>query len=107
MTKNRFRQFLLCAVAAVFLLEAGVALLNPGAAAARVGYEISGPDGLSEYRAVYLGMFGVLGIAMLFAAWNVAEPLLADVICQSECSSHRMFSPAGAVWSTSRKQIFT
>ncbi len=24
---------------------------------------------------------GALGIATLFAAWNVAEPLLADVIC--------------------------
>ena len=81
MTKNRVRQFLLFGVAAVFLLEAGVALVNPKAAAARVGYEVSGPDGLSEYRAVYLGMFGALGIAMLFAAWNVADPLIADVIC--------------------------
>jgi hypothetical protein len=26
-------------------------------------------------------MFGALGIAMLFAARNVAEPLVADVIC--------------------------
>ena len=81
MTKNRVRQLLLLGVAAVFLLEAGVALVNPGAGAARVGYEVSGPDGLSEYRAVYLGMFGALGIATLFAAWNVTEPLLADVIC--------------------------
>jgi hypothetical protein len=80
-TKNRVRQILLFCVAAVLLFEAGVALVNPGLAAARVGYEISGPDGLSEYRAVYLGMFGALGIAMLFAARNVAEPLVADVIC--------------------------
>ena len=26
-------------------------------------------------------MFGVLGVATLFAAWRVTEPLLADVIC--------------------------
>ncbi len=81
MTRNRVRQFLLVGVATVFLIEAGAALVDPGAAAARVGYQISGPDGLSEYRAVYLGMFGALGIASLLAAWRVTEPLLADVIC--------------------------
>jgi len=80
-TKNRIRQALLCVVAAVFLTEAVVALVNPAAAAARVGYEIAGPDGLSEYRAVYLGMFGTLGIATLIAARRVTEPLLADLIC--------------------------
>ncbi len=81
MSKNRIRQALLCCVAAVFLVEAAFALVSPEAAAERVGYSISGPDGLSEYRAVYLGMFGVLGVATLFAAWRVTEPLLADVIC--------------------------
>ena len=81
LSRNRIRQGLLCCVAAVFLVEAAVALVNPEAAAERVGYSISGPDGLSEYRAVYLGMFGVLGVATLFAAWRITEPLLADVIC--------------------------
>jgi len=81
MNRTRLRQILLCAVAAVFLAEAAAALWNPQAAAARVGYAIDGPDGLSEYRAVYLGMFGALGIATLIAAWRVREPLLADVIC--------------------------
>ena len=80
-TRNRIRQILLYLVAAVFLLEAGAALVSPGAAAARVGYGITGPDGLSEYRAVYLGMFGVLGITTLVAARRVTEPLLADVVC--------------------------
>jgi hypothetical protein len=81
MTRNRIRQILLGLVAAVFLAEAAVALFDPGAAAARVGYTIVGPEGLSEYRAVYLGMFGALGVATLFAACRVTEPLLGDVIC--------------------------
>jgi len=37
--------------------------------------------GLSEYRAVYLGMFGALGVATLIAARRVRDPLLGDVIC--------------------------
>lgn len=81
MTRTRIRQVLLYVVAAVFLAEAVSALLDPRGAAARVGYQIAGPDGLSEYRAVYLGMFGALGVATLVAARRVREPLLADVIC--------------------------
>ena len=81
MTRTHVRQILLCCVATVFLAEAASALWNPHAAAARVGYEVAGPDGLSEYRAVYLGMFGALGVATLIAARRVREPLLADVIC--------------------------
>ena len=38
-------------------------------------------DGSSEYRAVYLGMFGALGVATLVAARRVREPLLGNVIC--------------------------
>ena len=81
MTRTRIRQILLYLVSAVFLTEAVVALLDPHGAAARVGYQITGPDGLSEYRAVYMGMFGALGVATLVAARRVCEPLLADVIC--------------------------
>jgi hypothetical protein len=81
MTRTRIRQILLCVVATVFLTEAVIALLDPHGAAARVGYQVAGPDGLSEYRAVYLGMFGALGVATLVAARRVQEPLLADVIC--------------------------
>lgn len=81
MTRTRVRQILLYVVAAVFLAEAVLALLDPLGAAARVGYRIGGPDGLSEYRAVYLGMFGALGVATLIAARRIHEPLLADVIC--------------------------
>jgi hypothetical protein len=81
MTRTRIRQILLYLVSAVFLAEALMALLDPRGAAARVGYQIAGPDGLSEYRAVYLGMFGALGVATLVAARRVREPLLADVIC--------------------------
>lgn len=54
---------------------------NPSIAAARVGYQVTGPDGLSGYRALYLGLFGALGVATLLAARRVHEPLLADVIC--------------------------
>jgi hypothetical protein len=81
MTRTHIRQILLYLVSAVFLTEAIFALLDPHGAAARVGYQIAGPDGLSEYRAVYLGMFGALGVATLVAARRVREPLLADVIC--------------------------
>lgn len=65
----------------MFLAEAVIALVSPETGMERVGYVVSGPDPLSEYRAVYLGMFGVLGFATLYAAWRVTEPLLADVIC--------------------------
>jgi hypothetical protein len=81
MTRTRIRQILLYLVAAVFLTEAVIALFDPHWAAARVGYQVVGPDGLSEYRAVYLGMFGALGVATLLAARRVYEPLLADVVC--------------------------
>jgi len=71
----------LCCVASVFIIEAVIALINPESGMTRVGYIVSSPDALNEYRAVYLGMFGVLGIATLYAARHVTEPLLADVIC--------------------------
>ena len=81
MTRTRMRQILLYVVAAVFLAEAVMALYDPHAAAARVGYQVAGPDGLSEYRAVYLGMFGALGVVTIIAARRVREPLLGDVVC--------------------------
>jgi hypothetical protein len=65
----------------VLLADDVIALFDPHWAAARVGYQVAGPDGLSEYRAVYLGMFGALGVATIIAARRVREPLLADVIC--------------------------
>lgn len=80
MDATRLRQMLLYVVAAVFFLEAVMALVDPAAAAVRVGYGALGVDGLSEYRAVYLGMFSALGVVALVAARRVHEPLLGDVV---------------------------
>ena len=80
MNVNKFRSVLLYVVAAVFFAEAALALFAPHLAAEAIGYNFQNVDALSEFRAVYLGMWSVLGTAAFLAARGKGEPVLGDVV---------------------------
>ncbi len=74
------RKIFLYVISAVYFGEAALALWDPQSAAELVGYRILRVDGLSEFRAVYLGMWSVLGVVAFIAARRAHEPLLGDVV---------------------------
>ena len=80
MTVAKIRSVLLHIVAAVFFVEAALALFDPHSAAELIGYRFENVDALSEFRAIYLGMWSVLGTAALLAARGKGEPILGDVV---------------------------
>ena len=74
------RRLFLYVIATVYFAEAALALWDPQSAAGLVGYRILSVDGLSEFRAVYVGMWCVLGSVAIVAARRAHEPLLGDVV---------------------------
>ncbi len=80
MTRLKFRSLFLYAIAAVIFGEAAIGLFRPHAAAEAMGYAIVNADGMSEFRAVYLGMWCALGGAALLAARRPEEPLLGNFV---------------------------
>lgn len=80
MTVTLFRRIFFCVIASVYFGEAAMALFAPETAAALIGYELLRVDGFSEFRAVYLGMWSVLGVWALIAARRADEALPGDVV---------------------------
>lgn len=79
MRSSRFRRFALAATGLVF---AGIALasaLAPHRMAEGLGYTLSNVDALSEFRAVYVGLWTATAVAFWIAARRVHEPLLGDL----------------------------
>lgn len=78
-----FRRLFFYVIAAVYFGEAALALWAPESAAALVGYQFLRVDGFSEFRAVYLGMWPVLGFWAVVAARRAHQALPGDVVASA------------------------
>jgi hypothetical protein len=74
------RQLLLSLVALAFGLLALRTLIQPTAVAAELGYELRPPNGYSELFAIYVGLWGATAALAVYAAVNVGEPGLGDIV---------------------------
>ena len=73
------RRFLLLAAAAVFSAIALASLLMPHRMARQLGYELTSVDALSEFRAVYVGVWLATAVLLIVAAVRVHSLLLGDL----------------------------
>jgi hypothetical protein len=80
MTVILFRRVFFYIIAVVYFGEAALALWAPQSAAELVGYQFLRVDGFSEFRAVYVGMWSVLGFWSVIAARRAHQPLPGDVV---------------------------
>jgi hypothetical protein len=76
---SRLRQVLLGLAAAVFVVIAGASLVAPRAMAGGLGYSLQGVDALSEFRAIYVGLWLATAALLVIALRRVREPLLGDL----------------------------
>lgn len=79
MKSSRARRVLLALSALVFLGVAVGSLIAPHDMAQGLGYRLDDVDALSEFRAVYVGMWLAMAALLAFACRWVEEPLLGDV----------------------------
>ncbi len=80
MSRLRVRQGLLTLLGIALLAVAGFNFLDPVGSAEAAGLQFASLTGLNEYRAVYTGMFGGLGVGALIAARNPENLLLGDMV---------------------------
>lgn len=65
--------------AAVFFVIAVGALITPHQMAARLGYRLENVDALSEFRAVYVGVWLATSVLLVVAARHVEWTVLGDL----------------------------
>lgn len=73
------RRFLLLAAAGVFGAIALASLVAPHRMARQLGYELTTIDALSEFRAVYVGVWLATAVLLIVAAVRVDSLLLGDL----------------------------
>jgi hypothetical protein len=88
------RRISLAASGLTFGTIALVGAAAPHAVARVYGLSLVGTDGLSEFRAIFLGFWISLCVAMVAAARRGAPPLLGDV-----CGLMVLLQALGRVWS--------
>jgi hypothetical protein len=76
---DRARQVLLGVTAAVFAGLAIHALVDPHGTAAHIGYRLDNPDAMSEFRAIYVGLWLATAALLVVALRRVDEPILGDL----------------------------
>jgi hypothetical protein len=76
---TRARRWLIALAALVFLGIAAGSAADPHAMAAGIGLSLEGRDGLSEFRAVYVGLWCATALLLIVAAVRIEEPLLGDL----------------------------
>lgn len=74
------RQLLLAATATIFVAFALWAAFSPKSLASMLGYELSAPNGESEFHAIYVGVFFAQAALCLLAAARVTDPVLGDLV---------------------------
>jgi hypothetical protein len=79
MRSGKVRRVLLLLTAIVFAGLAVASLLAPHAMAKGIGYTLDSVDALSEFRAVYVGLWLATAALLVVAARRVDEPLLGDL----------------------------
>ncbi len=96
------RQLLLGATATVFVLVAVSAVLTPSRLAAIVGFELSTDNAISEFHAIYVGIFAAQGALCAFAAHRVTDAAIGDL-----AAAFVLAQPAGRLVGLSRGGIPT
>jgi hypothetical protein len=76
---SRVRQVLLGLTAVVFTGIAVASLVMPHTMARGVGYSLETVDALSEFRAVYVGLWLATAVLMVVALRRIHEAVLGDV----------------------------
>jgi hypothetical protein len=79
MKSSKVRQFLLGVTALVFALIALASLVAPHKMAEGVGYSLGSVDALSEFRAIYVGVWLATAVLLVIALRRVQEALLGDL----------------------------
>ena len=80
MDTNRIRRIFFYGLAAAYALTAATNLWDTQGGAALAGFELTSAGGLSEYRAVYVGMFSALAVASFVAARRPELVVLGDLV---------------------------
>jgi ABC-type thiamin/hydroxymethylpyrimidine transport system permease subunit len=78
MKSSKVRQVLLGLTAAVFVAIAIASLLAPQAMAQELGYALLSVDALSEFRAIYVGLWLATAVLLVVAIRRVEVALLGD-----------------------------
>jgi hypothetical protein len=76
---SRARQVLLGLTALVFLGIAAASLAHPHFMAQGLGYRLYSVDALSEFRAVYVGLWTATALLLVFALVRVEQPAYGDL----------------------------
>jgi hypothetical protein len=79
MRSSRTRQALLILTALVFAGLAVASLAAPHTMARGIGYTLDNVDALSEFRAVYVGLWLATAALLIIAARRVEDALLGDL----------------------------
>ena len=103
---SRARRVLLALTALVFTGIAAGSTFAPHEMAAGIGYSLSNVDALSEFRAVYVGLWLATAVLLLVALRHIHEPILGDLgaILVLGQTGGRLLSvlldglPSGRIW---------
>jgi hypothetical protein len=79
MKNSKLRRFLLGVPALVFVLVALASLVAPHWMAEGLGYSLASVDALSEFRAVYVGVWLATAALLVVALRRVQDALLGDL----------------------------
>jgi hypothetical protein len=79
MRSSRARQVLLGLTALVFTAIAVASLLMPREMARELGYSLDSVDALSEFRAIYVGLWLATAAALVIALRRVQDAILGDL----------------------------
>lgn len=79
MKSSRVRQVLLGLVALVFTGIAVASLVAPHTMAEGLGYSLTSVDALSEFRAIYVGLWLATALLLVIALRRIQEALLGDL----------------------------
>ena len=74
------RRILLSLTALVFIVIAARGVFAPEQMAAGLGYVLTGPNGHSEFYAIYLGVWLATAALAILAAVRVRQPLIGDLV---------------------------
>ena len=80
MNHDLTRQILLAGIGATFALFFLWALVRPNSLAKAVGARLESKNGISEFHAIYVGIFFAQAALCGLAAWRVEEVLLGDLV---------------------------
>ncbi|PQA78010.1 DUF4345 family protein [Rhodoferax sp. TS-BS-61-7] len=86
------RQVLLASTALIFVAFAGWALLKPDSLAKVLGYQLSLPNGASEFGAIYVGVFLAQALLFAFALFRVHDAIIGDI-----CAVFLLAQPLGRI----------